>query len=79
MRRRLFLPTAILVWSCASLGWGATTGTAHVPDSADAVQPLDIGAEIPDVTLVNPQGGAFDLKAAVAKKPTVLIFYRGGW
>ena len=41
--------------------------------------PLDKGASVPQLTLKGVDGKAFDLNAAVAKKPTVLIFYRGGW
>jgi peroxiredoxin len=46
--------------------------------AADAV-PLGKGARLPKLTLKGVDGKAFDLYAAVAKKPTVLIFYRGGW
>jgi len=49
------------------------------PTSAQDITPLLIGASVPDVTLQTPDGKAFNLKATVAKKPTVLIFYRGGW
>lgn len=49
------------------------------PTSAQDIKPLLIGASVPDVTLQTPDGKAFNLKAAAAKKPTVLIFYRGGW
>jgi peroxiredoxin len=50
-----------------------------VPTSAQDIKPLLIGASVPDVTLRTAKGESFDLKAAVAKKPTILIFYRGGW
>jgi len=55
----------------------AETGSA--PDKAEAVCPIKIGSEIPKLTLQTPEGKAFDLRAAVARKPTVLVFYRGGW
>jgi peroxiredoxin len=47
--------------------------------AATDVVPLDRGASVPKLTLETVDGKAFDLNAAVAKKPTVLIFYRGGW
>jgi len=58
---------------------GMTVRADEVPDAAQQVRPLLIGAEVPDVTLATGDGQAFDLQAAVAKQPTVIIFYRGGW
>ena len=49
------------------------------PTSAQDIKPLLIGASVPDVTLQTAERKSFDLKEAVAKKPTILIFYRGGW
>ena len=55
-------------------------GEARPPAaSAAEVHPLLIGAELPEVALMSADGKAFDLSAAVAKQPTILIFYRGGW
>ncbi len=34
---------------------------------------------IPDVTLRTAEGAAVKLREEVAKKPAVLVFYRGGW
>jgi peroxiredoxin len=50
-----------------------------VPASATDIRPLLIGASVPEVTLRTADGEAFDLSAAVSRKPAVLIFYRGGW
>ncbi|GAB4454381.1 MAG: hypothetical protein OHK0029_08880 [Armatimonadaceae bacterium] len=50
-----------------------------VPDVAAKVNPLPVGAAVPALTLRTPDGKAFNLSAALAEKPTVLIFYRGGW
>ena len=38
-----------------------------------------VGAEIPELTLTTGEGEAFDLNAAIAADPTILLFYRGGW
>ncbi len=61
-------------------------GLQHAPaeakraETADAVWPLLIGASVPVVSgLIDAQGAAFDLHAALDKKPTVLVFYRGHW
>ncbi len=47
--------------------------------TADAVTPMLIGTQIPAVDLRDVDGKSFDLKAAIARAPTVLVFYRGGW
>lgn len=47
--------------------------------SAEEIQPVPVGAKIPSVTLTASDGSRFDLDSATAQKPTILIFYRGGW
>ncbi len=46
---------------------------------AEDVAPLGIGAELPKLILKDSTGQPFDLNAAVNSRPTVLVFYRGGW
>ena len=36
-------------------------------------------AALPKIEVFSPDGTPFDLNAAVAKQPTILILYRGGW
>jgi peroxiredoxin len=52
---------------------------AATPQDASAVQPLGVGEKAPTATLRGPDGQSVDLAAKYAQKPTVLIFYRGGW
>jgi hypothetical protein len=47
--------------------------------SPEAVTPLPVGAELPELTVTTADGEPFDVKAAVAGRPTVLVLYRGGW
>ena len=51
----------------------------NIPDSADQVNPISVGETIPDVTLASSFGHKTDLQDLVSEKPTLLIFYRGGW
>lgn len=45
-----------------------------------SIEPLAKGAQIPAKALVKSMSGeSFDLNAAVASQPTVVIFFRGGW
>lgn len=62
------------------------TGTLHaaertfsVPASPELICPLLNGQKMPAATLRTVDDTPFDLSAAIAKKPTILIFYRGGW
>lgn len=56
-----------------------THSTDRVPDSPSEIRPLLIGASVPKVTLQTVDGDPFNLGAAVSERPSVLIFYRGGW
>jgi len=69
----LFLATLL------ACGLVSGVATAETPGSAREVQPLMIGAKLPDLTLKTDDGTSFDLNESVAGKPTILIFYRGGW
>lgn len=55
------------------------TPVAEIPQSAEKIQPVQTGSIIPNVTLRTSTGESFDLRKAIQKKPTVIIFYRGGW
>ena len=50
-----------------------------VPDSAESIQPLLIGSKLPSMALTTPDGKRYDVSEATKTKPTVLVFYRGGW
>jgi glutathione peroxidase len=50
-----------------------------VPSSADQIQPLAVGEKVGDVTLRTLEGKDVQLHALLSKKPSVLVFYRGGW
>lgn len=72
MHLRSGLP--ILVFSLLATGLRA----ALAPSAAEAV-PLAAGARVPAVVVQTVEGHDLDLAAAVAQKPTLLIFYRGSW
>lgn len=58
---------------------GISASAQQVPDSPTEVNPILVNSTIPDVSLKSIAGETIPLKTIVAKKPTVLIFYRGGW
>lgn len=49
------------------------------PQAPEDVSPLLIGEKVPSLSLVDAQGKAFDLRQSLTTKPTILVFYRGGW
>jgi glutathione peroxidase len=56
-----------------------TEDTRQVPSSADQIQPLAAGAKTPNVTLRTLEGKDVQLHSLLSQKPSVLVFYRGGW
>ena len=62
-----------------SLATNVIKADEGAPNSAEKVKPLKVGDTAPKVTLTSEEGKPFDLNAAIEKKPTVLIFYRGSW
>jgi peroxiredoxin len=55
------------------------TINAQLPQNPEDISPLLIGEKLPDATLLNEIGKSVNLTDEIAKKNTVLVFYRGGW
>ena len=51
----------------------------EVAQSAEEICPLLPGSKLPEVTLEKLVGSPLNLSEEVKRKPTILIFYRGGW
>lgn len=74
-----------LLWLAMALGAGPLraeepkTSSRPIAPSANEICPLLVNSSIPSLTLKKPDGTSFDLNAALKAKPTILIFYRGGW
>ncbi len=59
---------------------GASNSNAYAfPQKPEDISPLLYGEKIPEVTLLDASGKSVNLNLKVAEKPTILIFYRGGW
>jgi peroxiredoxin len=50
-----------------------------VPLTAEAVHPLQVGQQAPTATVCTADGKQVEMAALYARKPSVVIFYRGGW
>ncbi len=57
---------------------GSAAATA-APVSADKTQPLKEGSRAATAVVRNLHGDSIDVASLYAKRPTILIFYRGGW
>ncbi len=68
----------LLFSSLVALLFAFTTGDS-IPQKPEDISPLLIGETIPDIRLQSVGGQTVSLSGEVAKKPTILVFYRGGW
>ena len=50
-----------------------------IPLIAEDISPILIGETLPNAYFQNAEGESVQLKAVLEEKPTVLVFYRGGW
>lgn len=50
-----------------------------IPSKAEDISPLLIGETLPKAKLLDSKGNTFELNDILKTKPTVLVFYRGGW
>jgi peroxiredoxin len=74
-------------WLCAAaLAVSALVSTSAmaldrtvIAEKAEDVTPLLIGSTAPNVTVNTADGSPVSFKALYMQKPTVVIFYRGGW
>ncbi|MDF1550176.1 MAG: peroxiredoxin-like family protein [Bacteroidales bacterium] len=52
---------------------------AQIPEKPEDISPLLNGENIPEATLLAPEGSKQVLSSLLAVKPSILLFYRGGW
>lgn len=68
--------TANLIGMCMSI---VLFSFAQLPEKAEDISPLLYGETIPEATLASLDQGKHTLSSVVGEKPTILLFYRGGW
>ncbi len=61
------------------LGFTTFLASAQLPEKAEDISPLLIGEKIPDTLVKAPDGNDHRILKLFSQKPTVLLFYRGGW
>lgn len=55
------------------------TASIVVAGRPEDISPLLTGEKVPEAVLNDVAGEKFDLYKAIEAKPTILVFYRGGW
>ena len=71
---------AMLMFACiagASNAYALERGT--IAEDADSVTPLLNGQVAPKTTLKMADGSPVSLQALTMQKPSIVLFYRGGW
>jgi len=63
----------------AVFGLFANQTYAQLPEKAEDVSPLLIGEIIPETVLKTPDAVEYNVSNILSLKPTVIMFYRGGW
>lgn len=79
----------LVAWICPTYGQQKVSKMADVdvenvkytiPQTANNISPLFIGEKMPiDISLPNQTGELVNLNKLVSAKPTIIVFYRGGW
>jgi cytochrome oxidase Cu insertion factor (SCO1/SenC/PrrC family) len=75
--RQIFL-SLIVVALCAFPG-NITNADDGIAESAEKVRPIGVGSIVPNASVRDISGNQVELSAILNGKPTILIFYRGGW
>lgn len=68
-----------LILTILCFGLAAFSVSAQIAEKAEDISPLLIGETIPDVELKAADGSVKNVLNIISEKPTVLLFYRGGW
>ncbi len=74
-----FLPRPVCLALTAATLLVSHAFAAPLPMGAENTRPVGVGTEMMSAELLDLEGKAVDLRDLVMAKPTVLIFYRGGW
>ncbi|MFC3123211.1 peroxiredoxin-like family protein [Agaribacter flavus] len=72
---KLMLTSTLLLFAFSSIALDRT----QIAENAEDVTPLLNGMAVPNVMVKTSEGDPVSLKAMLLQKPSVIVFYRGGW
>jgi hypothetical protein len=78
LRRTIWILLTFCLLTAPALAQ-STAGSAAVPTAPNKICPLPIGSPVPQINLQTLAAEPFDLHARLKSKPTILIYFRGGW
>ncbi|MBY0425150.1 MAG: AhpC/TSA family protein, partial [Cytophagales bacterium] len=61
------------------LVWFTILSGFSQPNSPQEVKPLHVGDSIPNINIKDLNENSVSLRDLIRERPTVIIFYRGGW
>lgn len=64
---------------CIGLVFLSLSVSAQLADKAQDISPLLIGETVPDAVLKSADASDQSFSSILSEKPTVVLFYRGGW
>lgn len=80
VRSHCCLLLVLIACTSASAADSQPLPAAPIAATAELAKPLAVGMKVPvTVAVQKPDGSATTLAAALDGKPTVVVFYRGGW
>ena len=80
MNKPSFLNFSAVITSALLLGGCALQNPSpSAPQQGDPAKPILTGTRLPRMILRTSENEKYDLNQSISRKPTVLIFYRGGW
>lgn len=77
--KKLFVMAAFVLSSIVSVTYAASLERGAIAQDASSVTPLLNGQLAPKTTLKMADGSPVSLQALTMQKPTIVLFYRGGW
>lgn len=74
--RTVLMITGVLL---LALGGQVAADSTNIANAPNQVCPILIGSSLPKITLLDLEGNRVELNKVIAEKPSVLIYFRGGW
>ncbi len=73
------MKTQLIIFATLLFYFATLTSFAQLPQKPEDISPLLVGESMPEMFLANADAKRTELKQLFKEKPTVLVFYRGGW
>lgn len=79
MLKYLLILVAVIAISCSNTSDKDEQNQSQIPGSPYEVNTIKNGEEFPSLSLKSADGSMIDLDSLIAQKPTIFIYFRGGW